>query len=50
MRPGPMLARLWPMPLSFSKTIRRSSQPRRVPAGHSYLTDRQRLFRVVDPV
>ena len=35
------------MSLPFSKTIRRSPQPQQVPAGDSYLTDGQRLFRVV---
>ena len=35
------------MPLPFSKTIRRSPQRAQVPAGGSYLTDGQRLFRVV---
>jgi hypothetical protein len=48
MRPDSMLARLRPMPLPFSKTIRRSPQSHRVPAGDSYLTDGQRLFRVVN--
>jgi hypothetical protein len=47
MRPDPVLARLWPMPLPFSKTVRRLPQPEQIPAGDSYLTDGQRLFRVV---
>lgn len=47
MRPDPVLARLWPMPLPFSKTIHRSPQPASSPARGSYLTDGQRLFRVV---
>jgi hypothetical protein len=37
------------MPLRFSKTIRRLPAPPQRPAGGSYLTDGQRLFRVVAP-